>query len=205
MTRNSTQHFIETINADRDQKIYQIRTDTDAEIQQILSEAHQRSRQLQHATNTRLRSELPSRRHKEISRIQARLRRQLWQSLAQLQHDIKRQVLDKIQLAWAEPGWQRAWCKFWLERSAEGEQSTALQVTIDPSAFPETLESIKGWADQKAHELVLDTSLDEAGLIISWLDFELDGRLSAQGRTIEDEVLALLGPKMPQLQQVDTL
>ncbi len=205
MTQDSTQHFVATIDADRDQKIARIRSDTDAEIRQILSEAHERSRQLQHATNKRLRSELSGRRHKETSRIQAHLRRQLWQSLKQLQHDIKQQVLDRLLLAWAEPDWQRAWCEFWLANAAEREGSTAIRIVIDRSTLPETLKFIGQWAGQKGLELELDVSLNEAGLVVYWQDFELDGRLSAQGSTIEEGVLARLAPMMPQLQQVDTL
>lgn len=205
MTNTPTQLFIATIDADRDQKFARIRSDTDAEIHQTLSEAYERSRQLHYDTNKRLRSELSSRRHKETSRTQGRLRRQLWQRLTQLQHDIKQQVLDRLLLAWAEPDWQRAWCEFWLGDAQGREGCTTIRVVIDRSAVSETLEFIRQWSGQNGLELELDASLNEAGLMVFWQDFELDGRLSAQGPTIEDEVLARLAPMMPQLQQVDTL
>ena len=205
MTQHSTQHFIATIEADRDQRIDEIRAQADVEIRQILSEAYERSRELQHETNRRLRSELSSRRHKETSRIQAHLRRQLWQSLNQLQNELSQQVLDKLILAWREPGWQLAWCEFWLNTANKDSGDSGLRIDIDTDILPDTLAHIRRWAEARNHELEIDPVLREPGLVIYWQDFELDGRLNAQGQTIREQVLAQLAPKMPQLQQVDTL
>ena len=205
MNQHSTQHFIATIEADRDQRIGEIRAETDARIRQILSEAHERSRQLQHDTNRRLRRELSNRRQKETSRIQAHLRRQLWQSLGQLQADITEQVLEKLQAAWSEVSWQQNWCDFWLRTAASKEQSDSLRIDIDVAVLPETLDHIRQWAKGDGRKLELNPVLREPGLVIYWQDFELDGRLSAQGQTIREAVLAQLAAWMPQLQQVDSL
>ena len=205
MTQDSIHNFLATIEADRDQKIEKIRSETDAEIAQILGDAHQRSRRLQRDTNKRLRSELSNRRKKETSRIQARLKRQLWQSLTHLQSDIKIQVLDQLKSAWSNAEWQCGWCEFWLQHTIEGEDNRAFRVEIDRSVLPETLDFIRRWAEQRALQVELVDSLKEAGLIIYWQDFELDGRLAALEHTIDEEVLAKLAPMMPQLQQVESL
>lgn len=204
MTQDSTQHFIATIEADRDQKVAQIQADAESEIKQIFGDAHERSRQLQHDTNARLRHELSNRRQKETSRIRARLRRQLWQRVKQLQHDIKQQVLDRMQAAWRDQEWQWDWCHFWLKSASLRGDKVPLSVEISKSVSPGTLERIRRWAEQNEFTLELEATLEEPGLVICWLDFELDGLISAQSRTIDNEVLARLAPLMPQLHQVDT-
>ena len=205
MTQDSTQHFIATIEADRDQKVAKIQADAEFEIRQVFGDAHERSRQLQHDTNTRLRHELSNRRQKETSRIRARLRRQLWQRVKQLQHDLKLQVLDRMQAAWSDQAWQWGWCYFWLKSAALRGDKAPLSVEISKSALPGTQERIRRWAEQNEFALELEDTLEEPGLVIRWLDFELDGLINAQSRTIDDEVLARLAPLMPQLHQVDTL
>lgn len=204
MTQDSTQHFIETIDADRDQRIAEIQAQADAEISQILGEVHERSRQLQQDTNRRLRSELSNRRQKETSRIHGHLRRQLWRHLAQLQEDLSKQVQDKLEQSWKQPAWQLAWCELWLQAAAAERQTGRLRVDIDKQVEPDTLEKIRAWAEANKLELEINPVLRESGLVIYWQDFELDGRLSGQFQTIREAVLARLAPVMPELQQIDT-
>ena len=204
MTQDETRPFLETIKADQEQKTALIHADENAEVKRIYAQAHAAARQLQRDTNVRLRRELSVRRHKEISRIQARIRRKRWQSLKQLQHGVNERVLDKMRSAWSEPAWQWAWCQFWLQAALERNDEMPVRLKIDESALPQTLEHIKNWANQNRIKLSVDQSLAEPGLIISWADFELDGLIIGQSRTIESAVLARLTPLLPRLHQTET-
>jgi hypothetical protein len=197
MTQDATRPFLATIEADRDQQITLIQAGADTEIERICAKAHTAARQLQRHTNVRLRQELSIRRHKEISRVQARIRRKRWQSLKQLQHGINEQVLDRMYLAWSEPIWQWDWCYFWLQAALGRDAKTPFRVAITKSALPDTLAYIRKWAEQNRISLSFDEGITELGLTVSWADFELDGLISGQRRSIENAVLARLTPLLP--------
>jgi hypothetical protein len=203
MTQDASRAFIAIIEADRDRQIAALQEATDAGIKQICREAHGRSRRLQHDTNQRLRREAAEQRHKKLSGTRARLRRQLWQNLKQLQQTISRQVLAKMLAAWADPQWQWHWCHYWLESVVHSDDQRALRVQISADASPATLRRISAWAEQNNYQLAITADCATAGLFIYWQDFELDGSLNAQRHTIESAVLAKLVPLMPQLQDAE--
>lgn len=204
MTQDATRPFLAAIEADRDQQIALIQADADTEIERICANAHAAARQLQRDTNVRLRQELSIRRHKEISRVQARIRRKRWQSLEQLQHGINERVLDKMCSAWSEPMWQWDWCYFWLQAALARDTEAPFRVAVAESTLPVTLEHIRNWAEQNRVSLSFDENLTEPGLIVSWADFELDGLISGQSRNIENAVLARLTPLLPRLHRIET-
>jgi len=201
MTQDTTRPFLATINADRDQQIARIQADTDSEVTQIYAQAHAAARQLQRETNERLRRELSVRRHKEISRVQAQIRRKRWQSLRQLQHSINEQVLEKMRTAWTAPDWQWQWCRVWLQAAADQNIQAPMQLAIAETTLPETLAQIETWAEQNALQLSVNNTINEPGLIVSWSDFELDGLINSQRPAVNTAVLARLTPLLPRLHQ----
>lgn len=203
MTHDTTQHFLDTIKADRDREIAQIRADTDVAVQRIRSEAHAQAQHLQRDTNQRLRQELSVRKHREESRVQARIRRKRWQGLEQLHRGINEQVLDRMNLAWSDAEWQWCWCHFWLQAAAARNDGAPLRLAIAETVLPETLERIKQWAGKIKLSISFDSPVGEPGLIINWADFELDGSIYEQSRSIEAAVLAGLTPLLPRLNQIN--
>lgn len=196
MAHQPTQPFMAMIEADREREIAQIQADADHQVKLIFAEAHAEARRLQRDTNIRLRQELSVRRHKETSRIQARIRRKRWQGLKELQSGIDQQVLDRMCSAWTETVWQWNWCHFWLQATLERDDDAPLRVSIAETACPETLDRIEQWGGHQKISLIFDDPLGEPGMIIRWADFELDGSISAQSGSIEAAVLMRLTPRL---------
>lgn len=204
MERNPMSAFLSAIEVDRDKAISKIQEDADEAIQKILSDAHSQSRQLQNQTNERLRNEMSLRKQKESSRVKSKIRRKRWNSLRQLQNDINQRVIEKMYTAWKEPDWQWSWCEFWLKAIPECNANTPMTVEVTEAVLPETIKKIEQWGIKNRLDVNLDKSLLEPGLKIKWSDFELDGLIGAQKRTIDTTVLCELTPYLPRLNQITT-
>jgi hypothetical protein len=181
--------FLDKIHGESDQQVSRIEAETEQQCTGLLRDAHQGGRRYFHEAADKARNGQELESQRQLSRVRARLRRERWQVLREIQADAMSGVEQALHASWQQPERQWAWCEYWLKRALAMAGDQALHVTLGQDGLPETGKRLKRLLKQ--HPAGGDFTLDadtQAGLLIEWGDELLDGRLLAQQPFLQDAI-----------------
>lgn len=181
--------FLDRIARDRDEELARAEQACGMETARIRNDAYREARSLHRRAAVEVRERVRREHDRSLSRLRAELRRSGWRLVADARERAMRKIRARFTQAWLDPDQRWTWCRYWLEQARQRATGQQLTVRCIGGSGSDVCARIRQWIDE--HEAgweLRDEDSTDAGIVLTWDDQLLDGRLSAQYAQIDEHL-----------------
>ncbi len=192
-SREHVAAFLEKIGSDRDAQLMDVEQTLRHEVGRIIHESYQASRKhhRQHADTARKEQTLEHER--TLSRARADIRRQGWNLLQEVLGNAMWTVEETLRTRWRDADEQVRWVRYWLNQALTHADGAPLQITLGQETQPAAEQAIKELLAARSVEGNIEiVAHAPRGVVVEWLDSELDGTLASRLPAIEQAIFEAL-------------